>query len=108
MLQIVEPIFEPHFHESSHGFRPRRGTQTAIAEAKRHLDIDLSKFFDRVNHQRLMSRLAQRVKDGRLLKLIQSTLKARVVLPDGTRIATTEGVPQGGPPSPLLSNVVLD
>jgi len=116
VLQILEPIFEPHFHDSSHGFRPRRGTQTAIAEAKRYLaegyaytvDIDLSKFFDRVSHQRLLNRLAHRVKDGRILKLIHRTLKAKVVLPDGTRNATIEGVPQGGPLSPLLSNVVLD
>jgi len=116
VLHVLEPIFEPRFHDSSHGFRPRRGAQTAIAEAKRYLadgyaytvDVDLSKFFDRVNHQRLLNRLAHRVKDGRILKLVHRMLKAQVVLPDGTRIATAEGAPQGGPLSPLLSNVVLD
>jgi len=116
VLQVLEPLFEPTFHDSSHGFRPRRGAQTAIAEAKEYLaagyaytvDVDLSKFFDRVNHQRLLDRLARHVKDGRILKLIHRMLKAQVVLPDGTRVATAEGTPQGGPLSPLLSNVVLD
>jgi RNA-directed DNA polymerase len=116
VLQVLEPVFEPTFHSSSHGFRPCRGAQTAIAEAKQHLtdgygitvDIDLSKFFDRVHHQRLLNRLARHVKDGRVLKLVHRMLKAEVVLPDGTRIATEEGAPQGGPLSPLLSNVVLD
>jgi group II intron reverse transcriptase/maturase len=71
------------------------------------VDIDLEKFFDRVHHQRLMSRLAQRVGDTRLLSLIGQMLKAKVVLPNGVRTATEEGVPQGGPLSPLLSNIVL-
>ena len=108
VLQTLEPPLEPAFHDSSHGFRPCRGARTAIAEAKTHLadgyiwtvDIDLSKFFDRVNHQRLLSRLAQRVKDRRILQLVHQMLKAQVVLPDGTRIATGEGTPQGGPLSP--------
>lgn len=116
VLQVLQPIFEPTFHASSHGFRPGRGAQTAIDEAKRYLaegfcitvDIDLSKFFDRVHHQRLLNRLAQRVSDGRILKLVHRMLKAKVVLPDGTRITTEEGAPQGGPLSPILSNVVLD
>ena len=116
LLQTLEPLFEPAFHDSSHGFRPRRGARTAIAEAKKHLaegyvwtvDVDLSKFFDRVNHQRLLNRLSQRVQDGRILQLVHRMLKAQVVLPDGTRIATDEGTPQGGPLSPLLSNLVLD
>jgi RNA-directed DNA polymerase len=116
VLQVLQPIFEPTFHTSSHGFRPGRGAQTAIDEAKKYLtegfsitvDIDLSKFFDRVNHQRLLNRLAQRVSDGRILKLVQRMLKAKVVLPDGTRITTEEGAPQGGPLSPILSNIVLD
>lgn len=114
--QVLEPVFEPTFHPSSHGFRPRRGASTVIADAKEHLaenrtwvvGIDLSKFFDRVNHQRLLARLSQWVKDGRLLRLVHLMLKAKVVLPDGTRVATEEGTPQGGPLSPLLSNVVLD
>jgi len=115
-LQVLGPIFDPTFHDSSHGFRPGRGAHTAIAEAKKHMeegsdvvvDIDISKFFDRVNHQRLLNRLAQRVEDGRILKLVHRMLKAKVVLPDGTRVSTDEGTPQGGPLSPLLSNVVLD
>lgn len=114
--QVLEPVFEPTFHPSSHGFRPGRSCHTAIAEAGRHLqdgyewvvDIDLEKFFDRVNHQRLMARLARRVSDRRLLVLIGRLLKAKVVLPDGVRVATEEGVPQGSPLSPLLSNIVLD
>jgi RNA-directed DNA polymerase len=114
--QVLEPVYEPTFSPSSHGFRPGRSCHTAVAQAKEHLqdgygwvvDIDLEKFFDRVNHQRLMARLAQRVADRRLLVLIGRMLKARVVLPDGVVIGTDEGVPQGSPLSPLLSNVVLD
>lgn len=116
VLQVLEPIFEPTFHGSSHGFRKGRGAKTAIAEAKVHLgqgyrvavDLDLSKFFDRVHHQRLLGRLSQRVADGRVLRLVHQMLKARVVLPDGTRVRTQEGTPQGGPLSPLLANIVLD
>jgi RNA-directed DNA polymerase len=116
VLQILEPIFEPTFHPSSHGFRPHRGAHTAIAQAKKHLeagyqmvvDFDLSKFFDRVHHQRLLDRIAQRVSDRRLLALVRRMLTAGVVMPDGTKIAVTEGTPQGGPLSPLLSNIVLD
>ena len=114
--QVLEPLFEPTFHASSHGFRPGRSCHTAIAEAKQHVrdgyewvvDIDLEKFFDRVNHQRLIARLAQRVCDRRLLVLIGRMLKAKVVLPDGVVIGVDEGVPQGSPLSPLLSNIVLD
>jgi RNA-directed DNA polymerase len=114
--QVLEPLFEPTFHPGSHGFRPGRSCHTAVAEAGQHLhdgyewvvDVDLEKFFDRVNHQRLMARLARRVPDRRLLVLIGRLLTARVVLPDGVVIATVEGVPQGSPLSPLLSNIVLD
>jgi RNA-directed DNA polymerase len=114
--QVLEPLYEPTFHASSHGFRPGRSCHTAITEAKKHVrqgdewvvDIDLEKFFDRVNHQRLTARLAQRVDDRRLLVLIGRMLKARVVLPDGVVIGVDEGVPQGSPLSPLLSNIVLD
>jgi group II intron reverse transcriptase/maturase len=116
MRLVLEPIFEPHFHHSSHGFRPERGAQTAIAEASRYVgegcrvtvDLDLAKFFDTVNWQRLLARLAQRVKDKRVLELIHRMLKAKVVMPDGTKIRVVEGTPQGGPLSPLLSNIVLD
>lgn len=114
--QVLEPLYEPTFHEASHGFRPGRSCQTAIAAAYEHVDegyewvvdIDLEKFFDKVNHQRLMARLAQRVADRRLLVLLGRMLKAKVVMPDGVLVSTEEGVPQGGPLSPLLSNIVLD
>jgi group II intron reverse transcriptase/maturase len=114
--RVIEPLYEPTFHESSHGFRPGRSCHTAIAEAKKHVeagyewvvDMDLEKFFDQVCQQRLRSRLAQRVRDRRLLGLVDTMLKAKVVLPDGVVVATNEGVPQGGPLSPLLSNIVLD
>jgi retron-type reverse transcriptase len=72
------------------------------------VDLDLAKFFDRVNHQRLLDRLRQSITDTRLLALIKKMLKAKVVLPDGMRVTTEEGTPQGGPLSPLLSNIVLD
>jgi RNA-directed DNA polymerase len=116
VLQILGPIFEPTFHRSSHGFRPNLGAHTAIAEAKGYLsagyrtvvDIDLAQFFDRVHHQRLLSRIAQRVKDQRMLTLVSRMLKAAVVMPDGEKVAVHEGTPQGGPLSPLLSNIVLD
>lgn len=116
VLQVLEPIYEPTFHDSSHGFRPGRGAQTAIAEAEGYVtnglrytvDIDLETFFDKVNHQRLLDRLGQRVADRRIIRLVRLMLKAKVVLPDGTRVSTEEGTPQGGPLSPLLSNIVLD
>ncbi len=112
---VIEPEYEPTFHGSSHGFRPNRGCQTAIAEARSYVeegyewvvDMDLEKFFDRVHHQRLMGRLSQRLKDKRLLALIGRMLKAKVVMPEGVKVSTEEGVPQGGPLSPLLSNIVL-
>jgi RNA-directed DNA polymerase len=112
---VLEPVYEPTFHGSSHGFRPNRSCQTAIAEARSYVergnewvvDLDLEKFFDRVHHQRLMGRLAQRLDDKRLLALIGRMLKAKVVMPDGVKVSTEEGVPQGGPLSPLLSNIVL-
>ena len=114
--QVLEPLWEPTFHPSSHGFRPGRSCHTAIAEAGTHLengyewcvDLDLEKFFDLVCHQRLTAKLAERVRDRRLLVLIGRMLKAKVLLPDGVQIASEQGVPQGGPLSPLLSNVVLD
>lgn len=113
---VLEPVCEPTFHPSSHGFRPGRGCQTAIAEARGYVeegyqvvvDIDLEKFFDRVNHQRLMASVAGRVADRRVVNLIGQMLKAKVVMPDGVKVATEEGVPQGGPLSPLLSNIVLN
>ena len=113
--RTIEPIFEPTFHESSHGFRPGRSCHTAVAQARQHLeeghewvvDLDLEKFFDSVHHQRLLARIGLRVNDPALLALINQMLRAKVVLPDGVVINNEEGVPQGGPLSPLLSNIVL-
>jgi RNA-directed DNA polymerase len=114
--QVLSPHYEPDFHTSSHGFRPGRSCHTAIAEAKKYVeegyewlvDLDLERFFDRVHHQRLLARLEQKVDDRKLLELIHRMLKAKVVMPDGVVTSTEEGVPQGGPLSPLLSNIVLD
>jgi RNA-directed DNA polymerase len=114
--QVMAPHYDPTFHPSSHGFRPERSCHTAIAEAKGYLedgaewvvDLDLEKFFDRVNHDRLLSRLETRVYDRRLIELIRKMLKAKVVMPDGVVVSSEEGTPQGGPLSPLLSNIVLD
>ena len=114
--QVLSPHYEATFHGSSHGFRPGRSCHTAIAEAAQYLeegyeyvvDFDLEKFFDRVNHQRLLARLGQRIADKRILVLIHRMLKAKVLLPDGIVVNTEEGAPQGGPLSPLLSNIVLD
>jgi len=114
--QVLSPHYEPSFHEASHGFRPGRSCHTAIAKSIEHLeeghtwvvDIDLEKFFDRVHHQRLLARLEQRIFDRRLLQLILRMLKAKVVMPDGVVVSSGEGTPQGGPLSPLLSNIVLD
>ena len=116
VLEIMSPHYEPDFHPSSHGFRPGRSCHTAITEAKQHVeegydwvvDIDLEKYFDQVNHQRLLSRLELKVSDRRVMGLIRSMLKTSVVMPDGVVVSTDEGVPQGGPLSCLLSNIVLD
>jgi group II intron reverse transcriptase/maturase len=113
---VLEPLYEPTFHRASHGFRPGRSCHTAISAARRHIeegfewvvDLDLEKFFDQVSHQRLKARLVQRVANHALNKLIGKMLKAKVVMPDGVIVRTEEGVPQGGPLSPLLSNIVLD
>ena len=114
--RVLEPLYEPTFHASSHGFRPERSCHTAVTEAVGYVDeghdwvvdLDIEKFFDRVNHQRLMSKLAERVEDKRVLVLIGRMLKATVVMPDGVKVHSEEGTPQGGPLSPLLSNIVLD
>lgn len=116
--QVLSPSFEPTFHDASHGFRPGRSCHTAIARAQQHaeqghcrwvVDIDLEKFFDRVHHQRLLARLEHKgVHDVRVIRLIRMMLKAKVAMPDGVVVSTKEGAPQGGPLSPLLSNIVLD
>lgn len=116
IAQVMVPHYEPTFHPSSHGFRTQRSCHTAITEATGYLedgyewvvDLDLEKFFDRVHHDRLLSRLGQKISDDRLLQLIRRMLKAKVVMPEGVVASTQEGVPQGGPLSPLLSNIVLD
>jgi RNA-directed DNA polymerase len=116
VYQVLGPHYDPTFHKSSHGFRPERSCHTAITEAQQHMregygwvvDLDLERFFDKVNHQRLVARLEERVKDRRIIQLIWRMLKAKVVMPDGLVVSTEEGTPQGGPLSPLLSNIVLD
>jgi RNA-directed DNA polymerase len=113
--QIFHHIWDPRFSDFSFGFRPKRSAQQAISLAKQYVEegfrhvvnVDLSKFFDRVHHDRLMSRLATKVHDKRLLKLIRKFLTSGVML-DGLVKPANEGTPQGGPLSPLLSNIVLD
>lgn len=112
--QVLQPLFEPEFSESSYGFRPGRNAHQAVqaarsymAEGKRWVvDLDLEKFFDLVNHDVLMSRVARKVKDKRVLKLIRRYLEAGL-MEGGVASARTEGTPQGGPLSPLLSNILL-
>ena len=115
ILQVLQPLFDPEFSESSYGFRPCRSAHGAVKRVRAILDsgynwvvdIDLSKFFDKVNHDVLMSRVARKVEDKRVLRLIGRYLRAGVEV-DGEILPTTEGVPQGGPLSPLLANIVLD
>lgn len=112
---LLEPIFDPTFSESSYGFRPGRNQRQAV-EAAKHIatkgkefcaDIDLSKFFDRVNHDRLIARIGLKVMDKRILRLIGTTLRSGV-MKDGIVSVSQEGTTQGSPLSPLLSNIVLD
>ena len=115
VLQVLQKRWDPTFSEHSHGFRPGRSARQAVHEAQQYIakgygwvvDLDLEKFFDRVNHDRLMAAVAERVADKRMLKLIRAFLEAGV-MEDGLVSAVDEGAPQGGPLSPLLSNLVLD
>jgi RNA-directed DNA polymerase len=115
LLQVLQPVFEPTFSEASFGFRPGRSAHQALERAREHIasgrrwvvDMDLEKFFDRVNHDVLMSRLARRIEDKRILKLIRRYLQAGM-MQEGVVSQRSQGTPQGGPLSPLLSNVLLD
>jgi RNA-directed DNA polymerase len=115
VMQVLQAQWDPTFSDHSYGFRPGRSAHQAVAQAQRYIaeghswcvDLDLEKFFDRVNHDKLMGQIAKRVGDKRLLKLIRAFLNAGV-MENGLISPSVEGTPQGGPLSPLLSNLVLD
>lgn len=116
VAQVLTPIYEPLFSESSFGFRPNRSAHDAILHARALMDegyvyavdLDLSRFFDTLNQDILMNVVRETVKDRTLLKLIKGFIRAGAVLPDGLLVRTDEGAPQGGPLSPLLANIYLD
>lgn len=113
---VLEPRFEPNFSAHSYGFRPGRSAQQAVQAAQGYartgktwvVDLDITKFFDRVNHDLLLQKIGVVVRDKRVLKLIGKYLRAGVVMPDGLLVRSEEGTPQGGPLSPLLANIYLD
>ena len=115
ILQVLQPRFDPTFSEHSHGFRPGRRAHDAVCEAQRYIqdgrrvvvDVDLEKFFDRVNHDVLMGKLSARIEDKRMLGLIRRYLETGIMA-NGVVVERVEGTPQGGPLSPLLANVLLD
>jgi RNA-directed DNA polymerase len=115
VLQVLTPLFDPDFSESSFGFRPKRSAHGAVKQVRRFIasgykvavDMDLEKFFDKVHHDVLMARVARKVHDRRVLALIGRYLRAGVMV-EGAHQPVTEGTPQGGPLSPLLANVLLD
>ena len=115
ILQVLQPMFDGSFSQHSYGFRPGRNAHQGVCEAQKYIqagnrvvvDVDLEKFFDRVNHDVLMGRLAKRIDDKRMLGLIRSYLEAGVMA-NGVVMERYEGTPQGGPLSPLLANVLRD
>ncbi len=115
IYQVLSPLFDPYFSESSYGFRPGRSAHQAVLQAKEYqhegkrwvVDMDLARFFDEVNHDILMSRVGRRVKDRKMLHLIRQYLQSGVMA-GGVVSRTPKGTPQGGPLSPLLSNILLD
>ena len=115
VMQVLQKRWDPTFSDSSYGFRPGRSAHQAVGQAQQYIaagygwvvDLDLEKFFDRVNHDKLMGQIAKRVRDKRLLKLIRAFLNAGA-MENGLVSPSVEGTPQGGPLSPLLSNLVLD
>lgn len=115
IAQVLNPLYDPEFSENSYGFRPKRKGHDAVRKAKIYMqegyrwvvDLDLEKFFDKVNHDKLMALLAKKVRDKNMLKLIRRYLQSGVMI-NGVVVVTEEGTPQGGPLSPLLSNIILD
>ena len=115
LLQVLQPIFDPTFSEHSYGFRPGRSAHDAVSAAQQYaqagkswvVDMDITQFFDRVNHDILMNRVGKRIRDKRVLRLMGAYLRAGVMV-EGLLVRTEEGTPQGGPLSPLLANIYLD
>jgi RNA-directed DNA polymerase len=115
LLQVLQPIFDPTFSEHSYGFRPNRGAHDAVRAAQQYVkagkdwvvDMDITKFFDHVNHDILMHRIGQRIRDKRVLRLIGAYLRAGIMV-EGVVMPSEEGTPQGGPLSPLMANIYLD
>lgn len=116
LLGVLQPEFEPRFSESSYGFRPGRSAQDAVKAAQGFaregfthvVDMDITKFFDKVNHDILMTKIGEVIGDKAVMKLLGKFLRAGVVMPDGLEVSSEEGTPQGGPISPLLANIYLD
>jgi len=116
LLGVLQPVFDPRFSKQSYGFRPGRSAHDAVKAAQSYakegythvVDMDITKFFDRVNHDILMHKLGSVVRDNRVLRIIGRFLRAGVVMPEGVVVSSEEGTPQGGPLSPLLANIYLD